>query len=82
MLLAELEENRKQVVIQLAIAHKNGDWEKARELSQVKEQIKKQIKRAPRYCKACGVRVTKLASYCQTHSHRRSDLKKQLTIVI
>ena len=48
----------------LVKAHRAGDWEQAKHLSQMREKLKRQRAGA---CKICGVAISREAIHCLLH---------------
>jgi len=51
----------------LVVAHRSGNWEAAKRLSQEKEKLKR---RTPSKCEDCGAPITRGAERCQFHNAR------------
>jgi hypothetical protein len=60
----------------LVEAHRRGDQEAMRALSQMREKLKRR-----RYCEHqnCGVRISRNARYCFAHTNRHPQHKRKLT---
>jgi len=58
----------------LVKAHREQDWELAKELSQIRERLKKK-----RHCLTCGVRVQGASVYCRMHANISRYYLKSIT---
>jgi len=60
---------------ELVKAHRDGDWQLARELSQMREQLKRE-----RFCAhpECGVRINRKARHCSAHANHHPQHKRKL----